>query len=458
MFKSTKIILSFCLIFTLFTINAFAETKNLEGDLYLSKDNVSFDSTNDEPFKMKEPEKELYLGASLNTSKINEHLKEVTAKELGEFNKEELYPLITTLEFAPTFTAEFKFDGIFKISDIDISKVELKSYEKNGDSLNASTYDGMWKISDVEYVQDENKIKVRFLLKSNNPVADYSNFATLKVALEKEKDLFLTIKGIEVGDWAKHNTNYKISGTVNGELLAVVNFPNTQDPQNPITKKLEFNWNGVQETEGADSVSPNEIATTLKYERILRKVSYKFTTDSQIALPDSIKSRLPQVSEHPTREVVTPQNVDLSDYTDNVNRGVWKFESWNQNGFTIRDTDVEFVGKWKFEANPVTPPPVVTPTPNSTPAPTPSVNNAKASAVTNVKPASTLKPKLTCEDEGKVWNEAKQMCVAKEVLVSKYAHKVPNTGSKSNILMSIVTILISVSGLFILKTKFKNKN
>ncbi|MCI6271425.1 MAG: SHIRT domain-containing protein [Erysipelotrichaceae bacterium] len=457
MFKSTKIILSFCLIFTLFTINAFAETKNLEGDLYLSKDNVSFDSTNDEPFKMKEPEKELYLGASLNTSKINEQLKEVAAKELGEFNKEELYQFINFLDIATEFTAEFTFDGVFNIDKVNESNVELRSYVKNGDSLNASTYDGMWKIARVEPNLDNKKIKVNFQLKSNYPIGDYPSFALLKIALEKEKDLFLTIKGIEVEDWAKHNTNYKISGTVNGSFLAVANYPNTQDPQNPITKKLEFNWTGVQETEGADSVSPNEIATTLKYERILRKVSYKFTTDSQIALPDAIKNRLPQVSEHPTREVVTPQNVDLSDYTDNVNRGVWKFESWNQNAFSIIDTDVEFVGKWKFEANPVTPPPVVTPIP-STPTPTPSVNNAKTSTVTNVKPASTSKPKLTCEDEGKVWNETKQMCVAKEVLVSKYAHKVPNTGSKSNILMSIVTILISVSGLFILKTKFKNKN
>lgn len=62
----------------------------------------------------------------------------------------------------------------------------------------------------------------------------------------------------------------------------------------------------------------------------------------------------------------------------------------------------------------IKPTPLPTPTPKVTPSPTPEI-------------------KKTCEDEGKVWDDSKQMCVVKTNKIKNMSYKVPNTSVSLNI-------------------------
>ena len=61
-----------------------------------------------------------------------------------------------------------------------------------------------------------------------------------------------------------------------------------------------------------------------------------------------------------------------------------------------------------------------------------------------------VEPKLTCADEGKVWNESKQACVIEGALK---VHVVPNTATNISSLSYYVISLISVLGIAVLKIK-----
>lgn len=103
-----------------------------------------------------------------------------------------------------------------------------------------------------------------------------------------------------------------------------------------------------------------------------------------------------------------PNPLSISD-----DKGTWTFKGFDKDNFTITK-DETVTGTWEF-----TPKKEVTPTPTPevkpTPVPTPVVTPAPQPTVqpSNPTPQPTTKPevKWTCEDEGKVWNEAKQMCV-----------------------------------------------
>ena len=68
-------------------------------------------------------------------------------------------------------------------------------------------------------------------------------------------------------------------------------------------------------------------------------------------------------------------------------------------------------------------------------------------------PTPTVKPvvKVTCEDEGKVWNEEKQMCVVNVTTVKTSAYKVPNTATSANIFWYVVLGSLSLIGLVVIK-------
>lgn len=61
--------------------------------------------------------------------------------------------------------------------------------------------------------------------------------------------------------------------------------------------------------------------------------------------------------------------------------------------------------------------------------------------------------KWTCADEGKEWNEEKQMCVAPMVSTRKY--RVPNTSSEAGMLGYTLASLVSLAGLVTLRNKRK---
>ena len=56
--------------------------------------------------------------------------------------------------------------------------------------------------------------------------------------------------------------------------------------------------------------------------------------------------------------------------------------------------------------------------------------------------------KVTCEDEGKVWDESKQMCVVERSIKT---YKVPNTSTQANIITNSIYIITSLLTLIVLK-------
>ena len=153
-------------------------------------------------------------------------------------------------------------------------------------------------------------------------------------------------------------------------------------------------------------------------------VKYEFLSDSGVQLPASVVSLLPPtlINQKSTTNVVPP----LSFPSVNENGGRWVFVGWNLANQVVVDSDLTFVGTWKFIKDSI---------PTSIPT-TPTVTK--------------VEPKLTCADEGKVWNESKQACVIEGALK---VHVVPNTATNISSLSYYVISLISVLGIVALKLK-----
>lgn len=87
------------------------------------------------------------------------------------------------------------------------------------------------------------------------------------------------------------------------------------------------------------------------------KVTHKFvkadSVPNDIELPQTIKDRTPtDQNDKENGTVVRPTDTfDKTNVTDNVNDGVWEFDSWDADSKTINNGNVEFTGKWIFIAN-----------------------------------------------------------------------------------------------------------
>ena len=80
-------------------------------------------------------------------------------------------------------------------------------------------------------------------------------------------------------------------------------------------------------------------------------VNYKFESDTAgKVLPAEVTNLLPtDANEYVTNDAVTAKQ--LAQNTVTVKNGVWKFKGYAANQQTVNRSNVEFVGKWEFEAN-----------------------------------------------------------------------------------------------------------
>ena len=80
-------------------------------------------------------------------------------------------------------------------------------------------------------------------------------------------------------------------------------------------------------------------------------VNYTFESDTAgKVLPNEVTNLLPtDANEYVTNDVVTAKQ--LAQNTVTVKNGVWKFKGYVANQQTVNRSNVEFVGKWEFEAN-----------------------------------------------------------------------------------------------------------
>ena len=83
------------------------------------------------------------------------------------------------------------------------------------------------------------------------------------------------------------------------------------------------------------------------------QASYRFeSATSGKALPAGITALTPSDSAtYENGEFVSAQQPSQATYTDSVNDGTWTFKGYDTASAVVNKADVEFVGKWSFEAN-----------------------------------------------------------------------------------------------------------
>ena len=84
------------------------------------------------------------------------------------------------------------------------------------------------------------------------------------------------------------------------------------------------------------------------------QANYRFeSATADKALPAAITALTPSDSAtYENGNTVSAQQPSQTTYTDSVNDGTWTFKGYDAASAVVNKTDVEFVGKWEFKANP----------------------------------------------------------------------------------------------------------
>ena len=84
------------------------------------------------------------------------------------------------------------------------------------------------------------------------------------------------------------------------------------------------------------------------------QANYRFeSATADKALPAAITALTPSDSAtYENGNTVSAQQPSQTTYTDPVNDGTWTFKGYDAASAVVNKTDVEFVGKWEFKANP----------------------------------------------------------------------------------------------------------
>ncbi len=84
------------------------------------------------------------------------------------------------------------------------------------------------------------------------------------------------------------------------------------------------------------------------------QANYRFeSATADKALPAAITALTPRDSAtYENGNTVSAQQPSQTTYTDSVNDGTWAFKGYAVDNAVVNKTDVEFVGKWEFKANP----------------------------------------------------------------------------------------------------------
>ena len=213
--------------------NVFEATQKLLGDIL-----VGNETEHNKVFEVKKDAKVAFTG-SLDVSPVKKQMKEIEER----FNRTNVDPTtITISDYSSTFTAkltlpeEMDFDGNPQVSLLnDNGKYKIVSSNVNGKT--------------IEVVMTVNK--------------DVNTFAELKDAVNGMEDkLNVVVNGAKFNNKASENTNYKVKGTMTGELKA-----KAKDTRTGAVINFKLNWEAEQLPEGADAINPTskDITFTLKY-------------------------------------------------------------------------------------------------------------------------------------------------------------------------------------------------
>ena len=84
------------------------------------------------------------------------------------------------------------------------------------------------------------------------------------------------------------------------------------------------------------------------------QATYRFeSATAGKALPAAIAALTPSDSAtYENGDTVSAQQPSQTTYTDSVNDGTWTFKDYDADSAVVNKSDVEFVGKWEFKANP----------------------------------------------------------------------------------------------------------
>lgn len=400
------------------TASVYKAETTLDGDMFISKDGTNYDTTTQQPIVVEEPINTIKIGSFLDVSKIRDQVVQVAADILGQFNNPALYSQISLADTVSTFQVVITLDSGL---DAGAALPVLKKY--NDATGQPEAYNGIWSINSAR--EGETSFVINFSIDGSN----FTTYEALRNAIVAEPNLFLELENVKIKDNVLHETNYSVKGDLSGSFSSKASAMG-------VSRDIQLTWNLAQKAGGADSVVTNGVGATLKFVRQLRTVKYSFEkADGTILnLPAELIARLPQDARIPTKTLVDTSAINVSNYEDVANNGTWSFVGWDKANATVGADDITFVGKWKFTLK--------TPSNPSTPTP---------STPTTVK-TTTVQPKAkwTCADEGKVWNESKQMCVV-EATVKSNTYKVPNTSSLGNIFGNYILSVLSIAGLVVIK-------
>ena len=207
--------------------------------------------------------------------------------------------------------------------------------------------------------------------------------------VDEEKDYVWTFKGYDqknatyngkrvtfTGIWEvtprSHHVSYTfVSITAGVDLPEFIqkkapkdssSYYNTQKvvPEEPTTKTYKDDMNdGTWTFLGYDAkskfVKKADLTFTGKWKFEAKKYQATYRFESETAgqvLPAGIATLLPSDSAtYVNGDSVLAQQPSQTTYTDSVNDGTWIFKGYDAASAVVNKSDVEFVGKWTFEAN-----------------------------------------------------------------------------------------------------------
>ena len=177
---------------------------------------------------------------------------------------------------------------------------------------------------------------------------------------------------LELGYVTFYNVSYKFqSGTEGKTLPAVIE---NYKPKDTATYENEANVTPTQPTKteyvdeendgkwvfkkyDADTKAVNkadvEFVGTWEFTANKYGVTYKFKSGTQgKALPEAIEGYKPTDSNrYVDKDNVGATQPTKTEYVDTENDGKWVFKSYDAENKAVNKADVEFIGKWEFEAN-----------------------------------------------------------------------------------------------------------
>ena len=115
-----------------------------------------------------------------------------------------------------------------------------------------------------------------------------------------------------------------------------------------------WTFKGYDATSAVVNKSNVEFVGNWTFEANKYQASYRFeSATSGKALPAGIATLLPSDSAtYVNGNPVSAQQPSQTTYTDAVNDGTWTFKGYDAASAVVNKSDVEFVGKWEFKANP----------------------------------------------------------------------------------------------------------